>query len=126
MPFFLYVARPPPFCNPAHQAVEAALEEKRAWLVQLEGQSQALSGYVTPGEAGHIRARLGQMGRGLEEFRGSVRQLIGQLQQSASHRQRYSDNLEQVRNDPIQHLDPITPMIGPLCVLKKCLVFIVC
>ncbi|CAL8318022.1 unnamed protein product, partial [Boreogadus saida] len=79
------------------EAVEAALEEKRAWLVQLEGQSQALSGYVTPGEAGRIRARLGQMGRGLEELRGRVQQLIGQLQQSASHRQRYSDNLEQVK-----------------------------
>ena len=88
-----------------HQAVEAALEEKRAWLVQLEGQSQALSGYVTPGEAGRIRARLGQMGRGLEELRGRVQQLIGQLQQSASHRQRYSDNLEQVSSDPIERLE---------------------
>ena len=85
--------------------MEAALEEKRAWLVQLEGQSQALSGYVTPGEAGRIRARLGQMGRGLEELRSRVPQLIGQLQQSATHRQRYSDNLEQVRSDPIQGLE---------------------
>ena len=73
-------------------------------LVQLEGQSQALSGYLTPGEAGRIRARLGQMGRGLEELRGRVQQLVGQLHQSASHRQRYSDNLEQVRNYPIKLL----------------------
>ncbi|KAG7275369.1 hypothetical protein CRUP_007925, partial [Coryphaenoides rupestris] len=94
------------------EAVEAGLEEKRAVLVHLEGRSQALSGYVTPGEAGRIRARLGQMGRGLEELRGRVQQLIGQLHQSASHRKRYIDNLEQVKksmNDLKEKLDrPIT------------------
>jgi len=104
------------------QAVEAGLEEKRAVLVHLEGRSQALSGYVTPGEAGCIRAGLGQMGRGLEELRGRVQQLIGQLHQNASHRQRYIDNLEQVRNYPIKLLECRHTCVGLLCRLPKCFV----
>lgn len=76
--------------------VGAGLEERRAALAHLEEECEALSRFVTPGEVGHIRARLAQMGRHWEELRERVEQLGGQLNQSASYRQRYNDNLEQV------------------------------
>ena len=62
----------------------------------MEADCDALSRFVTPGEAGCIRARLTQMRRYWEELKGRVEQLGGQLNQSASYRQRYNDNLEQV------------------------------
>lgn len=66
----------------------------------MEADCETLSEFVTPGEAGRIRARLAQMGRCWEELRERVEQLGGQLNQSASYRQRYNDNLEQVRSNP--------------------------
>jgi nesprin-1 len=78
------------------QFVGARLEERAAILSHLEAESEALSGFVTPGEAGRIRARLAQMERYWEELKESVEQLGGQLNQSATCRQRFNNNLEQV------------------------------
>lgn len=78
------------------QTVGEGLEERRAALAHMEADSEALSRFVTPGEAGHIREKLTQMRRHWEELKGSVEQLEGQLNQSASYRQRYNDILEQV------------------------------
>lgn len=75
------------------------LEERRAALAHMEADCEALSSFVTPGEAGRIRARLAQMRRYWEELKGRVEQLGGQLNQSASYWQRYNDNLEQVLSD---------------------------
>lgn len=72
------------------------LEERTAALSHMEADCEALSRFVTPGEAGRIRTRLTQMRRYWEELKGRVEQLGGQLNQSASYRQRYNDNLEQV------------------------------
>lgn len=72
------------------------LEERKAALAHIETDCEALSRFVTPGEAGRIRARLTQTRRYWDELKGRVEQLGGQLNQSASYRQRYNDNLEQV------------------------------
>lgn len=75
------------------------LEERKAALAHMEMDCEALSKFVTPGEAGHIRARLAQMRCHWEELKGRVEQLEGQLNQSASYRHRYNDILEQVYNN---------------------------
>lgn len=80
----------------SRQAVGGGLEERRALLDHMEADCEALSKFVTPGEAGHIRARLAQIRRHWEELKGRVEELGGQLNQSVSYRQRYNDNLEQV------------------------------
>lgn len=72
------------------------LDERKAALARMEADCEALSRFVTPGEAGHIRAQLAQMRRYWEELKGRVEELGGQLNQSRSYRQRYNDNLEQV------------------------------
>lgn len=72
------------------------LEERKATLAHMEVDCEALSGFVTPGETGRIRARLAHMRRHWEELMGRVEQLGGQLNQSASYWQRYNNNLEQV------------------------------
>lgn len=72
------------------------LEKRKAALVHMESDCEALSRFVTPGEAGRIRTRLTQMRCCWEELQGRVEQLGGQLNQSVSYRQRYNDNLEQV------------------------------
>ncbi|XP_023266581.1 nesprin-1-like [Seriola lalandi dorsalis] len=94
------------------EEVGKGLEERRAALVHMEADCEALSRFVTPGEAGRIRAGLTQMRRYWEELKGRVEQLGGQLNQSASYRQRYNDNLEQVKktmSDIKEKLDcPIT------------------
>lgn len=81
------------------QTVEGGLEERRAALAHMEADCEALSRFVTPGQAGHIRAKLTQMRCHWEELKGRVEQLEGQLNQSVSYRQRYNDNLEQVYSD---------------------------
>lgn len=78
------------------QEVGEGLDERRAALVRMEADCEALPGFVTPGEAGHIRTRLAQMRHSWEELKERVEQLGGRLNQSASYRQRYNDNLEQV------------------------------
>lgn len=78
------------------QEVGKGLEERRAALAHMEEDCEALSGFVTPGEAGCIRAQLSQMRRYWEELKGRVEQLGGQLNQSVCYRQRYNDNHEQV------------------------------
>ncbi|XP_039981906.1 nesprin-1-like [Xiphias gladius] len=83
------------------EEVGKGLDERRAALAQMETDCEALSKFVTPGEAGLIRARLAQMRRYWEELKGRVEQLGGQLNQSASYRQRYNDNLEQVKKTMI-------------------------
>ncbi|XP_040920912.1 nesprin-1-like [Toxotes jaculatrix] len=94
------------------EEVGKGLEERRAALGHMEADCEALSRFVTPGEAGRIRARLTQIRRYWEELKGRVEQLGGQLNQSASYRQRYNDNLEQVKktmSDIEEKLDcPIT------------------
>nr|XP_019953051.1 PREDICTED: nesprin-1-like [Paralichthys olivaceus] len=94
------------------EEVGKGLEERREALAHMEADCEALSRFVTPGEAGCIRARLTQMRRYWEELKGRVEQLGGQLNQSASYRQRYNDNLEQVKktmNDIEEKLDrPMT------------------
>lgn len=62
----------------------------------MEADCEALSRFLTPGEAGCIRARLTHMRRYWEELKESAEQLKGQLNQNASYRQKYNDNLEQV------------------------------
>ncbi|XP_047184808.1 nesprin-1-like [Scophthalmus maximus] len=94
------------------EEVGKGLEERRAALAHMEEDCEALSGFVTPGEAGCIRAQLSQMRRYWEELKGRVEQLGGQLNQSVCYRQRYNDNREQVKKtmcDIREKLDcPIT------------------
>ncbi|XP_074471049.1 nesprin-1-like isoform X2 [Sebastes fasciatus] len=94
------------------EAVAEGLEERRTALAHMEADCEALSRFVTPGEAGRIRARLALMRRYWEELKGRVEQLGGQLNQSASYWQRYNDNLEQVKkamSDLKEKLDcPVT------------------
>lgn len=78
------------------QEVAVGLEEKREVLAHMEADCEALSSCVTPGESGHIWARLSQMRHRWDELKEKVEQLGGHLTQSASYRQRYNDNLEQV------------------------------
>ncbi|KAF3849913.1 hypothetical protein F7725_019632 [Dissostichus mawsoni] len=61
------------------QAVADGLEERRAALAHMEADCEALSRFVTPGEAGRIRTRLAQMRRCWEELKGRAEQLGGQL-----------------------------------------------
>lgn len=68
----------------------------------MEADCDALSRFVTPGEAGRIRAQLIQMRRCWEELKGRAEQLGAQLNQSASYRQRCNDNLEQVHGNAQQ------------------------
>ncbi|KAK1888949.1 Nesprin-1 [Dissostichus eleginoides] len=79
------------------EAVADGLEERRAALAHMEADCEALSRFVTPGEAGRIRTRLAQMRRCWEELKGRAEQLGGQLIQSASYWQRYNDNFEQCK-----------------------------
>lgn len=73
-----------------------ALEERKAVLVLMEADCEALSRFVTSGEASRIRAQLNQTRQYWEELKGRAEQLGVQLNQSASYRQRCNDNLEQV------------------------------
>lgn len=91
------------------QTVEGGLEDRKAALALMEADCEALSRFVTPGEAGHIQAKLTQIKCHWEELKRTVEQLEGQLNQSVSYRQRYNDNLEQVHsntkwNGPIRNL----------------------
>lgn len=74
------------------------LTERRAALAQMEADSEALSRFVTPGEAGHVRARLIQTRHRFDELTERTEQLGEQLNLSASYRQRCNDNLDQVHN----------------------------
>lgn len=65
----------------------------------MEADCEALTRFVTPGEAGHFWAKLTQMRCYWDELKGRVEQLEGQLNQSASSRQRYNNNLEQVHSN---------------------------
>nr|XP_029132983.1 nesprin-1-like [Labrus bergylta] len=94
------------------EAVGEVLDERRVALAHMEADCEALSIFVTPGEAGRIRTQLAQMRRNWEEMKWRVEQLGGQLNQSATYRQRYNDNLEQVKktmSDLKERLDcPVT------------------
>lgn len=76
--------------------MERALEERRSALEHMEADCEALTRFVTPGEAGHFWVKLSQMKCHWDELKGRVEQLEGHLSQSVSSRQRYNDNLEQV------------------------------
>lgn len=89
---------------PSLQAVAEGLEARSPSLLRMEEDFEALLRFMTPGESGCIRTRLVQMRRSWQELMEKTEQLTGQLNQSASYRQRCSDNLEQVffaicRND---------------------------
>lgn len=89
---------------PSLQAVAEGLEARSPSLLRMEEDFEALFRFMTPGESGCIRTRLVQMRRSWQELMEKTEQLTGQLNQSASYRQRCSDNLEQVffaicRND---------------------------
>ncbi|XP_037541085.1 nesprin-1 [Nematolebias whitei] len=73
------------------------LAERRAALAQMEADSETLSRFVTPGEAGHVRARLVQTRRRFDELMERTEQLGEQLNLSASYRQRCNNNLDQVK-----------------------------
>lgn len=66
----------------------------------MEADCEALTRFVTPGEAGHFWVTLSQMKCHWDELKGRVEQLEGHLSQSVSSRQRYSDSLEQVTTPP--------------------------
>lgn len=66
----------------------------------MEADCEALTRFVTPGEAGHFWVKLSQMKYHWDELKGRVEQLEGHLSQSVSSRQRYNDNLEQVTTLP--------------------------
>lgn len=72
------------------------MEERRAALTQMEADSEALSQFMTPGEVGHVRARLVQMRRRFDELAERTEVLGVQFNQSAAYRQRCNNNLEQV------------------------------
>lgn len=63
----------------------------------MEADCEALTRFVTPGEAGHFWVKLSQMKCHWDELKERVEQLQGHLSQSVSSRQRYNDNFEQVR-----------------------------
>lgn len=100
--FFSVCLVPPPSCSSlvlvaSYQIVERALDERKAALEHMEADCEALTRFVTPGEAGHFWVKLSQMKCHWDELKGRVEQLQGHLSQSVSSRQRYNDNLEQVR-----------------------------
>lgn len=78
------------------QSVHIELKQRSETLPWLEAESQALGSFVSSGEAARIKARLTQAGRYWEELGESVEQLIGRLEESSAHLQRFSTNLEQV------------------------------
>ncbi|XP_024912651.1 nesprin-1-like [Cynoglossus semilaevis] len=94
------------------EEVEKGLDDRRSALTLMEADCEALSRFLTPGEAGCIRARLTHMRRYWEELKESAEQLKGQLNQNASYRQKYNDNLEQIKktiSDIKERLDsPVT------------------
>lgn len=94
--------------------MERALEERRAALEHMEADCEALTRFVTPGEAGHFWVKLSRMKCHWDELKERVEQLQGHLNQSVSSRQRYNDNLEQVRPclETRQRLDS-----GTLCIV---------
>lgn len=78
------------------QEVVAEIQGRAEVLSQLEADSQALSLFVSSGEAARIKARLTQIGRYWEELRESVQQLDGQLQESFCHQQKFKTSFEKV------------------------------
>ncbi|XP_029943268.1 nesprin-1-like [Salarias fasciatus] len=79
------------------KAVGAELQDRAQALSRLEADSQALSRFVSSGEAARIRARLTQVGRFWEELKESLQQLEAQLEQSSAHQQRFQSSLDQVQ-----------------------------
>ncbi|XP_029943278.1 nesprin-1-like [Salarias fasciatus] len=79
------------------KAVGAELQDRAQALSRLEADSQALSRFVSSGEAARIRARLTQVGRFWEELKESLQQLEAQLEQSSAHQQRFQTSLDQVQ-----------------------------
>ncbi|XP_061126959.1 nesprin-1-like [Syngnathus typhle] len=94
------------------EVVAEGLEARRSSLLHMEKDYEALSRFITPGESGCLRERVTQMRRSWQELMEKTKQLTGQLNQSASYRQRCSDNLEQFEktmNDLKEKLDtPVT------------------
>lgn len=78
------------------QVVSAELQERAEVPSQLEADSQALAQFVSSGEAARIKARLTQIGRYWEELKESVQQVVGQLEESSSHQQKFQMSLDEV------------------------------
>lgn len=68
-------------------------------LTHIEADCDALSSFVTTGEAGRIRAQLVQTRRCFDELKDRIEQLGAQFNQSTSYRQRCKENLEQVQQE---------------------------
>ncbi|RXN24277.1 nesprin-1-like protein [Labeo rohita] len=72
------------------------LEEKMGVFSRLETEFQTLIHFVTPNEAGRIKARLMQIGRYREEFKNSVEQREAELQSSLKNTKQFIQDLNEV------------------------------
>lgn len=63
---------------------------------RLETEFQTLIHFVTPNEAGRIKARLMQIGRYREEFKNSVEQREAELQSSLKNTKQFIQDLNEV------------------------------
>uniref|UniRef100_A0A8K9XYB1 Spectrin repeat containing nuclear envelope protein 1 n=1 Tax=Oncorhynchus mykiss TaxID=8022 RepID=A0A8K9XYB1_ONCMY len=107
--------------NSSSDPLEKHISTRAAILSHLEAESEALSGFVTPGEAGRIRARLAQMERYWEELKESVEQLGGELNQSATC-SKYTDDQSRISMKAIiQEFTPwhTHPYTSLLCRLQQ-------
>lgn len=77
--------------------MEAGLEEKKDVLRQLEAESRALTRFITPGEAEHIKARLMQISSSWEELSNNVKRRGAELQASLLHKLKLSEDMDEVR-----------------------------
>lgn len=83
------------------QMVDAELQERAEVPSELETHSQALSQFMSSGEAARIKARLTQIGRYWEELKESVQQLDGQLEERSCHQQKFKISLLQVNKQTL-------------------------
>lgn len=76
--------------------LKEGLEEKMDVFSRLEAEFQTLIHFVTPNEAGRIKARLMQIGRYREEFKNSVEQQEAELHSSLKNTKQFIQDLNEV------------------------------
>ncbi|KTG32438.1 hypothetical protein cypCar_00024510 [Cyprinus carpio] len=78
------------------EMLKKGLEEKMDVFSRLETEFQILIHFITPNEAGRIKARLTQIGRYREEFKNSVEQREAELHSSLKNTKQFIQDLNEV------------------------------
>ncbi|XP_016311636.1 nesprin-1-like isoform X6 [Sinocyclocheilus anshuiensis] len=78
------------------EMLKEGLEEKMDVFSRLETEFQTLIHFITPNEAGRIKARLTQIGRYREEFKNSVEQREAELHSSLKNTNQFIQDLNEV------------------------------